>query len=115
MRPPAGSEGVRGRNCSRSEQFAYDEGVSSETLLAIAAVAIPTLAVAFTAWLNHRAHEGITRRIDGVETRIDGVDNRAERRDEALRTAVESIARDVSFMAGRQAERDRGRPTGPDV
>ena len=77
-------------------------------MLTIAAVAVPTLAVAFTAWLNHRAHEGITRRIDGV-------DDRAGRRDEALRTAVESIARDVSFMAGRQAERDRGPTKDPNV
>ncbi|MCY4025206.1 MAG: hypothetical protein OXH75_02695 [Acidobacteria bacterium] len=75
--------------------------MSPDAMLAIATVAVPTLAVAFTAWLNHRAHEGITRRIDGV-------DDRAARRDEAVRTAVESIARDVSFMAGRQAERDRG-------
>ena len=37
------------------------------------------------------------------------------RRDEALRTAVESIARDVSFMAGRQAERDRGPTKDPNV
>ena len=99
--------------------------MSSETLLAIAAVAVPTLAVALTAWMNHRAHQGITTRIDGVDARaerrdealrtaLDGVDGRAVQRDEAHRLALESIARDVSFMAGRQAERDR-RTTDPDV
>ena len=35
------------------------------------------------------------------------IDDRAERRAEAQRAALESIARDVSFLAGRQAERDR--------
>ena len=35
------------------------------------------------------------------------IDDRAERRAEAHRAALESIARDVSFLAGRQAERDR--------
>lgn len=67
--------------------------------LTLAAVLVPTLAVVVTAVLNHRAHEGITNRIDGV-------DGRSVQRDDAHRTALEAIARDVSFMAGRQAERD---------
>ena len=77
-------------------------------VLTFGVAAVTGLGVAFTAWLNHRAHEGIT-------TRIDGVDGRAVQRDEAHRLALESIARDVSFMAGRQAERDRGRTADPDV
>ena len=68
--------------------------------LTLAAVVVPTAAVALTAWLNHRAHEGITNRIDGV-------DGRSVQRDEAHHQALESIARDVSFMAGRQTERDQ--------
>ena len=68
-------------------------------MLTLAAVVVPTVAVAFTAWLNHNAHKGIT-------TRIDGVDARSVQRDESHRQALESIARDVSFMAGRQTERD---------
>ena len=87
-------------------------------MLTLAAVVVPTAAVAFTAWLNHNAHKGITNRIDGVTNRIDGVTNRIDgvdersvQRDAAHRHALESIARDVSFMAGRQAERDQaGRP-----
>ncbi len=35
------------------------------------------------------------------------IDDRAERRAEAQRAALESIARDVSFLAGRPAESDR--------
>ena len=105
-------------------------------VLTLGVAAVTGLGVAFTAWLNHRAHQGITTRIDGVETRsvqrddehrqaldgvdqravqrdeahrqaLDGVDQRAVQRDEAHRQALESIARDVSFMAGRQAERDQ--------
>jgi len=68
--------------------------------LALAAVVVPTVAAALTAWLNHRAQEGITNRIDGV-------DGRSAQRDEAHRQVLESIARDVSFMAGRQTERDQ--------
>ena len=56
---------------------------------------------------NERAHAAITENIKAV-------DDRAERRSEAHRAALEahratleSIARDVSFLAGRQAERDR--------
>ena len=94
--------------------------------LTLAAVVVPTLAVVITAWLNHRAHEGITTRIDGVNARserrdealhtaLDGVNARSEKRDEAHRLALESIARDVSFMAGRQTERDRARTTDQNV
>ena len=77
--------------------------MDSQGWLTLAAVVVPTLAVAFTAWLNHNAHKGITNRIDGV-------DDRAVRRDEAHHQALESIARDVSFMAGRQTERDQAAP-----
>ena len=67
---------------------------------------------------NERAHAAIIENIRAV-------DERAERRAEAHRLALEklgatlgAIARDVSFLAGRQAERDaraagadRSRPT----
>ena len=43
----------------------------------------------------------------GRQQRVEDVDQRSVQRDEAHRQALESIARDVSFMAGRQAERDR--------
>ena len=62
---------------------------------------------------NERAHAAITENIRAV-------DERAERRAEAFRlalekrgaaieklgTTVEAVARDVAFLAGRQAERD---------
>ena len=96
--------------------------MDAQAMLTLAAVVVPTAAVAFTAWLNHNAHKGITNRIDGVDVRfvqrddahrraLDGVDERSVQRDDAHRHALESIARDVSFMAGRQTERDQGRPT----
>ena len=92
-----------------------------DLVLALAPVVVPTLAVVVAAVLAHRArltdraenrdaHAGIVTRIDGVEKRLDGkiegVDTRAQQRDDAHRAALESVARDVSFMAGRQAERD---------
>ena len=49
---------------------------------------------------NREAHAAITENVKSV-------DERAERRAETHRTALEAIARDVSFLAGRQAERDR--------
>ena len=49
---------------------------------------------------NERAHTAITENVKAV-------DDRAEQRSEAQRATLESIARDVSFLAGRQAERDR--------
>jgi hypothetical protein len=76
--------------------------MDSQAWLTIAAAVVPTLAVAFTAWLNHNAHKGIT-------TRIEGVDRRSVQRDNAHRQALESIARDVSFMTDRQVERDNRR------
>ena len=50
---------------------------------------------------NERAHAAITENIKAV-------DARAERRAEAHRAALEAIARDVSFLVGRQAERASG-------
>ena len=85
--------------------------MTAELLVGLAAVLIPTLAVVVSAWPNHRAFGAATRENsrahEGIVQRIDGVDQRSLARDEALRSGVESIARDVSFMAGRQAERDR--------
>ena len=74
--------------------------MDAQEWLTLTAVVVPTAAVAFSAWLNHNAHRNIT-------TRIDGVDERSVQRDEAHRQVLESIAGDVSFMAGRQTERDR--------
>lgn len=53
---------------------------------------------------NERAHAAITENIRAV-------DERAERRSEAQGATLAAIARDVSFLAGRQAERD-ARETG---
>ena len=90
----------------------------SETVI----MGLITLAgVAIAAWLSDRR---TNRRIGdmrtetreahaGINERITAVDERSERRHDshraaldAQRTALESMARDVSFMAGRQAERD---------
>lgn len=79
-----------------------DAGWGAQEWLTLAAVLVPTFAVGFTAWLNSRAHTGITKRIADVDVR-------SVARDEAHRATLESIARDVSFMAGRQAERDKGK------
>ena len=68
--------------------------------LAVAGIAIPTLAVAFSAWLNHHAQKDISQHITDV-------DRRAENRSDAHRQALEAIARDMSFMAGRQSQRDQ--------
>lgn len=87
-----------------------DAGWGAQEWLTLAAVVVPTAAVGLTAWLHHRsigrldaknekAHSAITENVKAV-------DNRAETRADAQRTALEAIARDVSFMAGRQAERD---------
>ena len=84
------------------------------------AVVVPTLAVGLTAWIAHRAR--LADRAEnrdahaGIVERIEGVDQRSQQRDDALarsldghRTALEAVARDVAFMAGRQAERDQGK------
>ena len=90
-----------------------DAGWGAQEWLTLAAVVVPTVAVGLTALLHHRsigrldaknekAHAAITENVKAVDTR-------AETRSDAHRTALESIARDVSFMAGRQAERDKGK------
>ena len=64
---------------------------------------------------NEQAHAAIDDRAERpITANVQAVDDRAERRAEAHRaaleahrTALESIARDVSFLSGRQAERDR--------
>ena len=76
-------------------------------VLTLIVAGVTALGVGLTAWLNHNAHKGITTRIGDVDQRAEDVDQRSVQRDEAHRQALESIARDVSFMAGRQAERDR--------
>lgn len=137
-------------------------GWGAQEWLTLAAVVVPTVAVMVTAWLNSRAHTGITNRIDGVDRRVAGVeegvadvkksvaevnrrvavvekgvadvnrrvavveksvadvktsvaavdkrvgdvDARAVERDEVRRASLEAIAREVSHLAGRQAQRD---------
>ena len=44
---------------------------------------------------NEKAHDGIVTRVDDLSTRVDG-----------LSTTLNAVARDVAFLAGRQAERD---------
>ena len=68
--------------------------------IGLAGVIVPTAAVGLAAWLNHRATESTNK---SINRRFNDVDRRAESHGEAL----QAIARDVSFMAGRQAERDR--------
>ena len=78
--------------------------------LTLAAVVVPTASVALAAWLHHRSIDRLDAKNEaahaGITKRIDDVDARTVQRDDAHRTALEAIARDVSFMAGRQAERD---------
>ena len=90
---------------------------------------------------NRDAHSGIVARIEAVEERAEkrtqAAEERAEKRADALaatlanseeraekradalaatldaqRQALEAIARDLSFLAGRQAERDRNSERG---
>ena len=60
------------------------------------------------------AEERAEKRAQAAEERTQAAEERAERRADALaatldaqRQALEAIARDLSFLAGRQAERDR--------
>ena len=87
----------------------------------LAAVVISALITYFT---NRSAHDVINQRIQDVdaraekrteaaETRAQAAEGRAEKRADALaatleaqRQAMEAIARDLSFLAGRQTERD---------
>ena len=77
--------------------------------VALAAVVVPTIAVVVSSVLAHRArHADRAENRDahaGIVKRIEGVDTRSQQRDDGHRTALEALARDVAFMAGRQAER----------
>ncbi len=82
----------------------------------------PTAAVLIAAWFQHRAnraaHTGIQDRITRVDERAErhaqAQEERAERRADAQEEVMRAIARDLAFLAGRQAERDaqRAAPTG---
>ena len=85
--------------------------------LAWATLIVPTLAVLIAAFWQSRSISQLDakneRAHDGITARIDRVDEQAERRDEAQRQALElqrttldTAMRQVTFMAGRQAERD---------
>ena len=51
---------------------------------------------------NEKAHDGIVTRVDDLSTRVDGLSTRVD----GLSTTLNAVARDVAFLAGRQAERD---------
>ena len=65
---------------------------------------------------NEKAHDGIVTRVDGLSTRVDGLSTRVDdlstrvddlsTRVDGLSTTLNAVARDVAFLAGRQAERD---------
>lgn len=94
---------------------------TEELVLGLAAVIVPTIAVIVTAIVgaiverrgrtdtNARIRRA-QRRVNTVGKRamqrIDAVDERAVRQAEAHQQTLESMARDLSFLAGRQAERD---------
>ncbi len=56
---------------------------------------------------NEKAHTALDKRIDTVDRKIDTVAQGLEKKIDSVAQAVAAIARDVSFLAGRQAERDR--------
>ena len=74
---------------------------------------VPALAAIVSAIVLYRsnrdAHVGIVNRIADVDRQSCERDETLSRALNGNRKALESIARDVSFMAGRQAERDNRR------
>ena len=63
---------------------------------------------------NEKAHAAITqnvkenrRQIAALDTKIDTVDRKIDTVAQALGAKIDAVAKDVSFLAGRQAERDR--------
>jgi len=85
-------------------------------VLGLAATVVPTAAVIVTALIQNRAnrdaHSGIVARIEGVEARAEKRADALAKTLDAQRQALEAIARDLSFLAGRQAERDRNPDAG---
>ena len=55
---------------------------------------------------------GLDKKIDtvavGLDKKIDAVDKKIDTVATALGAKIDAVAKDVSFLAGRQAERDRG-------
>lgn len=94
----------------------------------LSATVVPTAAVIVTVLIaasraNRAAHSGIVARVEAVADRADIPDSggwkNAPRSADALaaaldaqRQALEAVARDLSFLAGRQAERDRNPDAG---
>ena len=78
-----------------------------EIVIGLAAVIVPSIVTLISiGWLskaNDRAHAGINERITTV-------DEQSVRRDDAHRGALESIARDVSYIAGRQVGQQDRKP-----
>ena len=60
---------------------------------------------------NEKAHQEITKRIDTVakdlDAKIDTVAKDLDARINTVAHTLAAVAKDVSFLAGRQAERDR--------
>ena len=61
---------------------------------------------------NRRQIAGLDKKIDtvaaGLDKKIDAVDKKIDTVATALGAKIDAVAKDVSFLAGRQAERDRG-------
>ena len=56
---------------------------------------------------NEKAHQEITKNVQDLDTKIDTVAKDLDARINTVAQTLAAVARDVSFLAGRQAERDR--------
>ena len=56
---------------------------------------------------NEKAHAAITENVQELDQKIDAVATTLGARLDALGTKIDVIAKDVAYLAGRQAERDR--------
>ena len=114
---PAARRGAGGEPGLRGIEFPKvdGDGMDVTVLQGVLAGAGLVAALLFGVWRmieaqrkeNREAHAAITENVKSVDERAE---RRAEGHRTALeghRTALEAIARDVSFLAGRQAERDR--------
>ena len=85
--------------------------------LALAAIIVPSVvstaavvtAALISARQNRDAHAAISKNIAGVEERVERRADAFERRMDAQQTVLQSMAREISFLAGRQAEPDNQR------
>ena len=56
---------------------------------------------------NEKAHEELTKKIDTVAKDLDARINTVDAKIDTVAQTLAAVAKDVSFLAGRQAERDR--------